>query len=235
MLELYGPNMDAVVVGDGLSHHTNVGEGSVHTVDPLTGKPQRPMVAHTNHFLSQNPLVRVCGGNDGELWPLQGSRERLTRVNHIISSTVGSGMDVVKGILGDHVTSEHEEQARVGGHRCTEPVEQPFRAVFPGQAPEWNTVMPDHDGDSSGSSSSEEQSEEEEESAGGEGGPLEKKEDLTGNSNGTAARDVSHCLYAGTLCSIVMDLKGREFHITRGNPKDHRFERIPISDSAGYA
>ena len=34
---------------------------------------------------------------------------------------------------------------------------------------------------------------------------------------------------AGTVCSLVMDLRNREMHITRGNPIDHPvFERIQL-------
>ncbi|MCP3982806.1 MAG: hypothetical protein GY723_00365 [bacterium] len=39
-------------------------------------------------------------------------------------------------------------------------------------------------------------------------------------------------LRLGTLCSIVMDLREREMHITSGHPASHAFDRVSLSPSA---
>jgi len=172
MLELYGPNIDSVVVGKELEPNTNVGEGHTFLQSHKNATTHAPLVVRTNHFLSSNALVHVCGGNDKLLWgdSIANSRARYDRAQAIIATTLESDLGVVRRILSDTKVTELANQ-EAGEHKTTQPIQQAY-----------------------------------------------DQSDPTG-------------MCIGTVCSVIFDLRERTMHITRGNPQEHPWEAIELSQS----
>ena len=84
-------------------------------------------MARTNHFLSTNTLVHVCGGNDAELWgdSIAQSRARYDRAQAIIAATLESDLNVVRRILSDTKVTELANQ-EAGEHKTTQPIQQAY-------------------------------------------------------------------------------------------------------------
>jgi hypothetical protein len=104
MLELFGPNVDNVMQGGGrddVHTHTNEGAGYEFLQDRMAAKTFSPVVVRTNHYLTQNPLMLVCGGNDRDVWGISGSEARYERLQSLLASTFTSDVETLKELLGD--------------------------------------------------------------------------------------------------------------------------------------
>lgn len=246
MLEMYGPNLDAVTEGKHQSVHVNAGSAFEHMQDEVqsgSSSTHTPVVVHTNHYLTSSTLMHVCGGNEKQ-WKIEGSVARYNRLHTMLRMELDSDVDTLKRLLGDQ-----DSRARQSDSGNKWPIQIPYHYPIL-EEPEYG-----EDDDAGGEEEEDDSSdsddegsrnqkpelsllerlalEEQEEAAGGSSS-RPRHLDLSGNISlmGCVWNDSAPMKY-GTLCSVTMDLRNMVMHLTRGSPFDVEYEELIISNGSG--